>query len=88
MCHSPFELIFFARCAALLNFDGHSWQISFITRFVAQLTHASALSLLSKECFMTRIQLRRRLIWTSFAYALLFYAGVISVLGLADFVSS
>ncbi|ENA29985.1 hypothetical protein HMPREF1487_08239 [Pseudomonas sp. HPB0071] len=37
---------------------------------------------------MTRIQLRRRLIWTSFAYALLFYAGVISVLGLADFVSS
>jgi hypothetical protein len=57
-------------------------------RFVAQLTHASALSLLSKECFMTRIQLRRRLIWTSFAYALLFYAGVISVLGLADFVSS
>jgi hypothetical protein len=36
---------------------------------------------------MTRIQLRRRLIWTSFAYALLFYAGVIFILGLADLVS-
>jgi hypothetical protein len=36
---------------------------------------------------MTRLQLRRRLIWTSFGYAVLFYTGVISLLGLADFVS-